>query len=159
MAVVRSAFFDTSVLLPALVLTAGRDAPPRQLMRAVIDGRLGQPQTAWHCCLEFFAVSTRLPEEVRLSPAEALFLIQREILARFRVHQLPTESQGSFFEVAAGEGIAGGRIYDAHIAEVARTAGARVVVTENRRHFTGLLRHGVRVVTAQEALTDYGLEP
>ncbi len=41
--------------------------------------------------------------------------------------------------------MAGGRIYDAHIAEVARECGAKVVVTDNARHFSGLARHGVRV--------------
>jgi hypothetical protein len=48
------------------------------------------------------------------------------------------------------EGIAGGRIYDAHIAEVARTAGARSIVTDNRRHFLAALRHGLRVETPAE---------
>ena len=46
--------------------------------------------------------------------------------------------------------IAGGRIYDAHIAEVAKAAGADVVVTDNRRHFLSALRHGMRVETPSE---------
>jgi len=36
---------------------------------------------------------------------------------------------------AARDAIVGGRLYDAHIAEIARSAGAGVVVTDNRRHF------------------------
>jgi hypothetical protein len=55
--------------------------------------------------------------------------------------------------VAARERIAGGRIYDAHIAEVARSAGARVIVTDNRRHFVSALRHGIKVETPSEFLT------
>jgi hypothetical protein len=39
-----------------------------------------------------------------------------------------------------------------HIAEVARLAGARVVVTDNRRHFLAALRHGIRVETPAEYL-------
>jgi predicted nucleic acid-binding protein len=50
------------------------------------------------------------------------------------------------------DGIAGGRVYDAHIAEVARTARADVIVTDNRRHFLAALRHGVRVETPSEFL-------
>ena len=50
----------------------------------------------------------------------------------------------------AQDGIAGGRVYDAHIAEVARAAGAQVIVTDNRRHFLAALRHGIRVETAEE---------
>jgi len=44
----------------------------------------------------------------------------------------------------------GGRIYDAHILEVARAAGAEVVVTDNRRHFLTALRYGMRVETPAE---------
>jgi hypothetical protein len=53
---------------------------------------------------------------------------------------------------AAADGVAGGRVYDAHIADVARAAGARVVVTDNRRHFMAALRHGLRVETPAEFL-------
>jgi predicted nucleic acid-binding protein len=53
---------------------------------------------------------------------------------------------------AARDGIAGGRVYDAHIAEIARSAGATVVVTDNRRHFLSALRHGLRVETPLEFL-------
>jgi predicted nucleic acid-binding protein len=51
------------------------------------------------------------------------------------------------------EGIAGGRIYDAHIAEVARAAGLEVIVTDNRRHFLAALRYGIRVETPAEFVT------
>jgi predicted nucleic acid-binding protein len=51
----------------------------------------------------------------------------------------------------------GGRIYDAHIAEIARLAGARLVATENRRHFTPLLRHGIRVLVSAELSNEIGL--
>ena len=54
--------------------------------------------------------------------------------------------------LAARDGIAGGRIYDAHIAEVARAVGADVVVTDNRRHFLSALRYGMRVETPSEFL-------
>ena len=55
-------------------------------------------------------------------------------------------------KAAARDGTVGGRIYDAHIAESARTAGAVVVVTDNRRHFMAALRHGMRVETPAEFL-------
>jgi len=35
---------------------------------------------------------------------------------------------------------------------VARSAGAAVVVTDNRRHFMAALRHGIRVETPAEFL-------
>jgi hypothetical protein len=53
-------------------------------------------------------------------------------------------------QAAARDGVAGGRIYDTHIAEVARAARADVIVTDNRRHFVSALRYGMRVETPAE---------
>ena len=119
-------------------------------MTAVAENRIRLPETAWHCCLEFYAVSTRLPAELRLAPADALRLIEEEVVARFRIHQLPSGARLSFLQEAAKEGVVGGRVYDAHIAEIGRRAGAKLIVTDNRRHFTSLLRHGVRVLGTEE---------
>lgn len=149
MAVVSGAFFDTSVLLAGLIEMGPASEPAQRLMTTVAAGRV-RPHTAWHCCLEFYAVSTRLPEEFRLAPADAVRLLEEEILARFQVHQLPGAGWRAFLRAAERDRAAGGRIYDAHIAEIARGARARVVVTDNRRHFTALLRHGIRVATAEE---------
>ncbi len=55
--------------------------------------------------------------------------------------------------MAAREATIGGRIYDVHIAEVARAAGARFVVTDNGRHFLYALRYGLRVDDPPEFLT------
>lgn len=41
-------------------------------------------------------------------------------------------------------------MYDAHIAEIARISKAKAVVTDNRRHFLSLARHGIRVLAAEE---------
>jgi predicted nucleic acid-binding protein len=76
--------------------------------------------------------------------------MEEELIARFRIHQLPGKAGKSFFQAAASEGTVGGRIYDTHIAEIARLAGSKVVVTDNRRHFTSLLSRGIRVLTAEE---------
>lgn len=119
-------------------------------MTAISAGRLRRPFTAWHCCLEFYSVVTRLPEEFRLSPRDALQLLQEEILARFDVRQLPEGARGPFLRTIEHERIAGGRIYDAHIAEIARLSAAKAVITDNRRHFSGLARHGIEVLSAEE---------
>jgi hypothetical protein len=37
-----------------------------------------------------------------------------------------------------------------HIAEIARIANAKAVVTDNRRHFLSLARYGIRVLAAEE---------
>lgn len=151
-----AAFFDTSVLLGGLIDVGPSSAPAQRLMTAIASGRLRHAHTAWHCCLEFYAVATRLPEELRLLPRDAWRLIDEELMARFTVHQLPAVRHRPFLAAAAEERIAGGRIYDAHIAEIARQAHADVVVTDNVRHFTGLTRHGVRVTSAADFAREVG---
>lgn len=152
----RGAFFDTSVLVAGTIDFGPSSQHALLLMDAVADGRIERPLTAWHCCLEFYSVTTRLPEEYRLQPETALRFLREEIFTRFSVHDLPAESREEFLISTVGEGTAGGRIYDAHIADIARQAGARLVATENRRHFTPLLRHGIRVLVSSELVTEIG---
>ena len=144
------AFFDTSVLLGGLIELGPASEPAQKIMAAIAAGQVRRPHTAWHCRLEFYAVSTRLPEEVRLLPSDAWRLVEEEILSRFEVRQIPDDHRRSFLHAAADDRLVGGRIYDAHIAEVARVARVPVVVTDNLRHFAGLRRHGVEVVNAAQ---------
>lgn len=150
MALKDAVFFDTSVLLGGLIDLGPATAGAQRVLDALADGRITSVRTAWHCCLEFYSVATRLPAELRLTPADALRLVETEILARMRVDQLPAGSFAEFLRAAAREPTVGGRIYDTHIAEVARIGKARVVVTDNRRHFASLMRHGIRVLTTDE---------
>lgn len=143
-------FFDTSVLLAGLVDFGPQSAPAQSLMHAIAERQITGAATAWHCCLEFFSVSTRLPPEYRLAPADAFRLLESEVFARLSVHDLPPADRLAMLRAAAQDKTAGGRIYDAHIADIARAAGAAVVVTDNRRHFISALRHGIRVETPAE---------
>ena len=145
-----SVFLDTSVLLAGLIDFGPQSAPAQSLLHAVAEQRVREAATAWHCCLEFFSVSTRLPPEFRLPPADAVRLLAEEVFARMQVHDLPAADRLPMLRTAAHDAIAGGRIYDTHIAEVARAAGATVIVTDNRRHFVSALRYDVRVETPAE---------
>lgn len=143
-------FLDTSVLLGGLVEIPGRSAGALRVMDAAFAGELAPLVTAWHCCLELYAVATRLPEELRLLPEEALELLEEQVFGRFEIAQLPSDSGQAVLSAAVREGIAGGRVYDHHLAELARLAGAAVVVTDNLRHFGALLRHGLRLVNSED---------
>jgi predicted nucleic acid-binding protein len=145
-------FLDTSVLLAGILDFGPQSAPAQSIMHGVAERTVPSPATAWHCCLEFFSVATRLPPEFRLTPADGTRLVEEEVFARLTVYDLPSGDRLRLLHAAAEDGVAGGRIYDAHIAEVARAAGATVIVTDNRRHFLGALRHGIRVETPVEYL-------
>lgn len=146
-------FLDTSVLVGGLIDFGPQSAPAQLLLHAIAERRVATAKTAWHCCLEFFSVSTRLPAEFRLTPADALRLLEEEVFARLTVHDLPAADRLPMFKIAARDDVAGGRIYDTHIAEIARSAGAGVIVTDNRRHFLSALKHGIPVETPSEFLT------
>jgi predicted nucleic acid-binding protein len=152
MALVATSFLDTSVLLAGILDFGPQSAPAQSVLHAVAEKTVQAPATAWHCCLEFFSVATRLPSEFRLSPADAARLVQEEVFERMDVFDLPARDRVRLLHAAAQDNTAGGRIYDAHIAEVARAAGAGVIVTDNRRHFLAALRHGIRVETPGEFL-------
>jgi predicted nucleic acid-binding protein len=145
-------FLDTSVLLAGLVDFGPQSAPAQSVMHRVAEKEIGPVATAWHCCLELFSVATRLPPEFRLTPAEALQLIDDEVFGRMSVYDLPAADRLPMLKAAAQDGTSGGRIYDAHIAEIARAAAAGVIVTDNRRHFIASLRYGIRVDTPTEFL-------
>ncbi len=145
-------FLDTSVLVAGLIDFGPQSAPAQGLLHEVAEKRVTKAATAWHCCLEFFSVATRLPPEFRVAPADAVTLLLEEVFARMTVHDLPQADRPAMLRAAATDAITGGRIYDAHIAEVARGAGAAVVVTDNRRHFLSALRHAMRVETPTEFL-------
>jgi predicted nucleic acid-binding protein len=154
-AVVAGIFFDTTILLAGLIDMGPPSAASQQIMTAIARGTIKRPATSWHCCLEFYSVSTRLPPELRLSPHDAVRLSTEEILARFAIHDLPPSSRGDVLKEAAADSIAGGRIYDLHIATVARASGVKIIVTDNPRHFSSLLRHGLRVLTAKEFIAEF----
>jgi predicted nucleic acid-binding protein len=142
-------FLDTSVLLAGLVDFGPQSGPAQQVMHGVAEKRF-EAATAWHCCLELYSVATRLPAEFRLAPKDAAMLLEEEVFGRMTVADLPADARLSFLRSSAEDGVGGGRVYDAHIADVARAAGARVIVTDNRRHFLTALRYGIRVDTTAE---------
>ena len=143
-------FLDTSVLVAGLIDFGPQSAPSQALLHAVAERTVASAGTAWHCCLEFYSVATRVQPEFRLSPADAAQLLREEVFERMVVHDLPAGDRATLLKSAVQDGTAGGRIYDVHIAEVARAAGAEVIVTDNRRHFLTSLRHGIRVDTPAE---------
>lgn len=149
---VANVFLDTSVILAGLVDLGPQSAPAQSIMHGVAEKTIAPASTAWHCCLEFFSVATRLPPEYRLTPADGVKLLEEEVFGRLAIHDLPANDRAELLRAAARDAIGGGRIYDAHIAEVARSAQASVIVTDNRRHFLFALRHGIRVETPAEFL-------
>jgi predicted nucleic acid-binding protein len=138
-------FVDSSCIVAAVCAWHQHHDPAA----AEIERRLRARErlaTAAHALAEAYAVMTRLPAPHRLSPADALALIEGNFGEGAGVTALSGSEYRSLLRAAAREGIGGGRTYDAVIAECARKAGAAVLLTFNAAHFAHLEAAGVRVV-------------
>lgn len=140
-------FLDTSILIGGVIAPPHGNAEARRILLAP-----DRWVTAWHCCLEFYSVLTRLPPGQRVTPSDVLRLMKEYIIGRMEILQLPAASLGPFAVKAAELGMRGGRLYDAHIAEIALVHRVRAVVTENPVDFVLLLQSGIPVLRASEFL-------
>lgn len=145
-------FLDTSILLGGLIDFGKSSQAPMELLDQIAESKIRNAATAWHCCLEFYSVATRLPEEYRLSLETAREFVVEEIIARLKIRTLDATRQEDFFTSAEQHTIRGGRIYDYHIGMIALTGTASVIVTENKKHFLNFERQGIDVLTANEFL-------
>ncbi len=114
-----------------------------------IERRLGQGETllvAAPALVEAYAVLTRLPSPHRLSPADALALLEANFMRPARLVALDGKSYRSLLRRAPHEGIAGGQAYDAVIAACALKASGVTLLTFNPGHFSPFARRGLQVV-------------
>lgn len=138
-------FVDTSCIIAAVCAWHAHHAAAAD----EIDRRLGAREllaTAAHALAESYAVLTRIPAPHRLSPADALALLEGNFIDGAKVVALDAAGYRSLLRRAGRDGISGGRTYDAVIAECALKAKAATLLTFNARHFADLEAAGVRVV-------------
>lgn len=101
--------------------------------------------------VETYAVLTRLPAPHRLSPADAITLLEANFIRAGRIVALDGKSYRTLLRQAPGDGIAGGQTYDAVIAACAlRTKGA-ILLTFNASHFLPFTRRGLEIVVPGQA--------
>ncbi len=98
---------------------------------------------AAHALLESYAVLTRLPPPHRLSPADAVTVLDRN-WGKTETIALTGAEAWRVVRHHAAAGLSGGRVYDGQIAACAQKAKAGEIVTWNVRHFGS--GSGVRAV-------------
>ncbi len=128
---------DTSAIVAGLLAWHQHHEGALQALEDAFAGERGAvlPLPA---LLEAYSVMTRLPAPHRLSPGDALALLEDSPLRHSSVIGLPGEEAWTFVRTLVAKGVAGGRAYDALIADCAQRGGARRILTLNRRHFEGL---------------------
>ena len=85
--------------------------------------------------VESYAVLTRLPPPHRLSPQDAITLIETSFLAEGTLAGLDNKAFRPLLREAADHDIAGGRTYDWVIAACARAVRVKTLLTFNARDF------------------------
>jgi len=93
---------------------------------------------AHHSILETYAVLTRLPGDLRVTPSETRDLLAATVRANMVVAGLPEQAIWSVIDSFVLSSVIGGRSYDAFILQTLRTAGIDAVASLNPSHFAGL---------------------
>jgi predicted nucleic acid-binding protein len=105
-----------------------------------------------HALVEAYAVLTRLPGPARVSPALAYQALEASWRDR-PVVTLSAEVIWRFLKASAAAELAGGRVYDALMAEAAIAAGVDALLTWNARHFARWSMGPTRVLSPRELLS------
>ena len=105
---------DTSVIVAAALQSGAGHGECRAAIRA------SDAAAAGHACVESFSVLTRLPNDVRLSSADAARVLDAVVPT---TRPLSADEQLDFAHWVKGSGIVGGAVYDALVGWAARCAG------------------------------------
>ena len=125
--------YDTSVLIPAFI--SGHEHHSLSFPQVNLAKRDDtQGYLSNHSLAEFYATTTRIPKPLRLSSAEA----QATIL-RFLKYLIPVELSAVDYRKAIArtikQGLSGGVMYDAVIAQAALKAKVDRLITLNPKDF------------------------
>ena len=142
---------DTSVLVSAMLPDHMHHAHSQPWLERAKAGAV-EAVVSGHTLAELYAVLTRLPRTPRISPAEALQLIQQNVTSNTLV-TLSADDYVKLIEQLARLGVAGGPVYDAVIAKAAELAGVDYLLTLNVGHFQRVWPMGASRVVSPLALT------
>jgi predicted nucleic acid-binding protein len=124
-------FFDTS----ALVAAFWGDHPYHQAsLRRFAQAARGNSACGAYSVAEVYSVLTRLPVRPAIPPEQAWLLVE-QIENRLALVTLTVAEYIGAIRRAAGQGLAGGRIYDALLLSCARKVRAETIYTWNLAYF------------------------
>lgn len=123
--------------------------PHHERANTAINRHLGHGERlflAGPSLVEAFSVLTRLPPPHRLSPTVALALLEASFISTGTIVTLDGAAYLALLRRGPADRVAGGRIYDAVIAECALSANVAALLTFNAGHFQMYASRGVRIV-------------
>ncbi|MGA2974045.1 MAG: PIN domain-containing protein [Spirochaetia bacterium] len=128
------AVLDTSVLVSGLVEAHARHAATFPWLQKIRNDDV-QGVIALHSIAETYAVLSTLPVSPRIAPSAAWVLVEHTILPFVQAVELSAMETQLVVQRLSRQGLAGGVVYDALIAEAAMKAGAECIITLNVSDF------------------------
>ncbi|MEX2445042.1 MAG: PIN domain-containing protein [Alkalispirochaeta sp.] len=139
-------FFDTSVLVPAVVDQLANHGVCFQVFAEhTVAPERGFCST--HALAECYSVLTALPLRRRVTPGEAQRIIQESFVSRLTVVALETPAYTEAIARVAERGLVSGTIYDALHVMAAEQAECSRIYTYNTDHFLPLVADTLQVTT------------
>ena len=135
------AFFDSSVLVAAFYQA---HVHHEASLAAIATASKKTAFCAAHTLAEVYSVMTRLPVRPRISPDQGLLFVD-SIRERFSIVALSEKEVYEVIAAAAGQGVGGGKIYDAMILRCAEKSKAEAIFTWNLEDFRQLANSEVLV--------------
>lgn len=132
-------YFDTSILLPALVSAHPQHKVSLQLMDNALSSGVGVTSVT-HTYAELYSNLTKLPKGLAIPPDLAFQMITKEIGAIFEIVELTRSDYEAALQRCAQKGLVSGVIYDALHLQAALKAEAKVLYTHNFSDFDRLLK-------------------
>ena len=134
-----TAFFDSSVLVAAFYKA---HVHHEASLAAVATASKKTASCAAHTLAEVYSVMTRLPVRPRISPDQGLLFVE-SIRERFSIVALSEKEVYEVIAAAAGQGVGGGKVYDAMILRCAEKSKAEAIYTWNLDDFRQLAGKGI----------------
>lgn len=128
------ALFDTNVLIASLVRGHPHHSPCAAWLRAVKTGAV-EMVVFGHTIAEIYSTLTRSRLIPGLTPAQTALLIRSDVLPQASVAVLSAVEYVQLVDELGRNGLAGGIVYDAIHAAVARAQAVDAIVTVNVPHF------------------------
>jgi predicted nucleic acid-binding protein len=130
-------FLDTSVLLAGLVAHHPHHPQASAVLRRIVRGS-DQGYIATHSLAETYAVLTRLPLKPAIHPAEAVVMIDKNVVPHCEMVELTAKEYVGLLVTAGKRGRRGGSVYDALILACARKVSPERIYTFNLSDFQRL---------------------
>lgn len=136
---------DTSCMVAAVCAWHEDHSPTaKEITRRLAQGQ--QLVSAAPALVEAYAVLTRLPSPHRLSPGDALSVLEMNFVHNAQVVSLDSRTYVNLLHQAPSAGVFGGRTYDAVIAECALQGHVAALLTLNGAHFKGWESERLKIV-------------